>query len=62
MSTPQSASSPTPIIFHDIRTYDGETTGKHIILLKPDASKAELLAMLSPMNHYIVAGTCKNVW
>lgn len=40
----------SPIMLHDIRRYDGETTGKHIVLLKPGASKAELLVNLSTMN------------
>lgn len=37
-------------MLHDIRKYDGETTGQHIVMLKPDVSKVELLAKLSTMN------------
>jgi cerevisin len=37
-------------MLHNVRKYDGETTGKHIVMLKPDVSKAELLAKLSTMN------------
>ena len=48
MSTPHPSCAPTPL--HDVRKFDGETTGQHLVLLKPDASKAELLAKLRTMN------------
>jgi len=48
MSTPHPSCAPTPL--HDVIKFDGETTGQHIVVLKPDASKAELLAKLSTMN------------
>ena len=50
MSTPHPAPAPTPTMLHGVRKCDGETTRKHIVMLKPGASKAELLAKLSAMN------------